>query len=228
MDLKTRPGGTAAAAASKPSLAAPLHSSANGLVSNALKEFLWLISDVHRGRVLDLGPVWQSTIDFLIERDFRMSFEDLLRSWKEFISTEEEQLRRAPVGEGGERVSQAKLAEKFLAGALQYPDDAFCGVLVWDLFDYFDSELIPRVIDRLFTILHPGGAVLALFHGRPPERFHRYRILDELNIELLPGPTLAIHARVFQNREILDMFGKFRSSKTFVGRDRLREGLFLK
>lgn len=157
-----------------------------------------------------------------------MTSDDLLRSWKEFISTEEEQLRRAPVGEVGERVSQAKLAEKFLAGALQYPDDTFCGVLVWDLFDYFDSELIPRVMDRLFTILHPGGAVLAFFHGRPPARFHRYRILDELHIELLPGPTLAIHARVFQNREILDMFGKFRSSKTFVGRDRLREGLFLK
>jgi hypothetical protein len=37
-----------------------------------------------------------------------------------------------------------------------------------------------------------------------------------------------VHARVFQNREILDIFGKFRSSKTFVGRDQVREALLLK
>ena len=42
------------------------------------------------------------------------------------------------------------------------------------------------------------------------------------------APTLAVHARVFQNREILDSFGQFRTSKTFVGRDQIREGLFLK
>jgi hypothetical protein len=39
---------------------------------------------------------------------------------------------------------------------------------------------------------------------------------------------LAVHSRIFQNREILDIFGKFRSSKTFVGRDQVREALFLK
>jgi hypothetical protein len=47
-------------------------------------------------------------------------------------------------------------------------------------------------------------------------------------VELIASPTLAIHSHVFQNREILDLFGKFRSSKTFVGRDQVREGLFLK
>jgi hypothetical protein len=76
--------------------------------------------------------------------------------------------------------------------------------------------------------MRPGGAVLASFHSRAPERFHRYKIIDSQNIELVPAPTLAVHARVFQNREILDIFGKFRSSKTFVGRDQVREALFLK
>jgi hypothetical protein len=77
-------------------------------------------------------------------------------------------------------------------------------------------------------VLQPGGAILAMFHSRTPDRFHRYRIADPQSIELVPSPTLAVHARTFQNREILDFFGKFRSSKTFVGRDQLREGLFLK
>lgn len=197
-------------------------------VSNALKEFLWLISDIKNGRVLDLGPASQSTINFLIQKSYRITTEDLLRSWKEFLLIEEERLRKAPVGKDSERITQVMLAEKFLEEDLQYAQESYCGVLAWDLFDYLDAELMPRVMDRLFTILQPGGAILALFHTRAPERFHRYRIVDGQTIELVPAPTLAVHARTFQNREVLDMFGKFRSSKTFVGRDGVREGLFLK
>jgi hypothetical protein len=217
-----------ATAASKPGPASSSNSSANVRVSNGLKEFLWLIGDARHGRVLDLGPVWQSTINFFTEKDFRISTEDLLRSWKEFLSTEEERLRRTPVGEEGEKISQSMLAEKFLEGALQYSEESYHGILAWDLFDYFDAELLPRIMERLYSILQPGGAVLALFHSKTAERFHRFRVVDSQTVEMLAAPTLAVHSRIFQNREILDLFGKFRSSKTFVGRDQLREGLFLK
>jgi hypothetical protein len=202
--------------------------SANARVSNGLKEFLWLITDSGQGKILDLGAVFQSTVMFFIERGFRLSTEDLLRSWKEFLLAEEENLRSAKVGDERAQVSQGMLAGKFLDTALQYPEDNFHGVLAWDLFDYLDAELLPRVMERIFTLMRPGGAVLASFHSRAPERFHRYKIIDSQNIELVPAPTLAVHARVFQNREILDIFGKFRSSKTFVGRDQVREALFLK
>lgn len=204
--------------------------SQNARVSNGMKEFLWLISDIERGRVLDLGAVSQSTLNFFIERGYRISTEDLLRAWKDFLTTEEERLRSLAAGDqaDAERISQAPLAGKFLETALQYPEDSYHGVLAWDLFDYLDDELLPRVMQRLYTILAPGGAVLALFHSRPPQRFHRYRIVDNQTLEWIPAPTLAVHARVFQNRQILDIFGDFRSSKTFVGRDQVREGLFLK
>jgi hypothetical protein len=211
-----------------PTAASSAPASANARVSNGLKEFLWLITDSGQGKILDLGAVFQSTVMFFIEKGFRLSTEDLLRSWKEFLLAEEENLRSAKVGDEGARVSQGMLAGKFLDTALQYPEDNFHGVLAWDLFDYLDAELLPRVMERVFTLMRPGGAVLASFHSRPPERFHRYKIIDSQNIELVPAPTLAVHARVFQNREILDIFGKFRSSKTFVGRDQVREALFLK
>jgi len=226
----TTTASTAAAsgARSKPGPAGAASPAPGVRVSNGLKEFLWLISDVKNCRILDLGQVSQATLNFFIEKGYRISTEDVLRSWKEFMTGEEERLRVMPVGEGGERVTQAMLAEKFLETACQYPEENFIGVLTWDLFDYFDTELLPRVIDRIYKLVRPGGAVLSMFHNRTPERFHRYRIVDNQSIELLNAPTLAVHARTFQNREILDMFGQFRSSKTFVGRDQLREGLFLK
>lgn len=202
-------------------------SNRNARTSNGLKEFLWMISDVDRGRILDLGNASQSTLNFFIERGYRITTEDLLRSWKEFLSTEEERLRQAAVGQD-ERTSQALLVQKFLDSSLDYPENSYCGVLAWDLFDYLDGELLPRAMERIYRMLTPGGAVLSLFHSRPPERFHRYRILDNQTIETLPAPTLAVHARVFQNREILDIFSEFRTSKTFVGRDQVREALFLK
>src|SRR5579863_7184056 len=172
----------------------------NARTSNGLKEFLWMISDVERGRILDLGNASQSTLNFFIERGYRITTEDLLRSWKEFLSTEEERLRQAAVGQD-ERTSQALLVQKFLDSSLDYPENSYCGVLAWDLFDYLDGELLPRAMERIYRMLTPGGAVLSLFHSRPPERFHRYRILDNQTIETLPAPTLAVHARVFQNRE---------------------------
>jgi hypothetical protein len=212
----------------KPGPAPAAGSSANARTSNGLKEFLWLISDSEQGRILDLGPVWQATVSFFIEKGFRVSTEDLLRAWKEFLASEEEDFRKAPVGNEIPKVSPAVFADKFLDNALLYPAEHFHGVLAWDIFDYLDAQLLPKVMDRVYSMLRPGGAVLSLFHSRTPERFCRYRIADMQTFELLPASTVSVHARVFQNREILDIFGKFRSSKTFVGRDQVREGLFLK
>jgi hypothetical protein len=216
------------AAAAKPGPASSATASQNTRVSNGLKEFLWLISDVPRGRVLDLGPVWQSTVSFFVEKGFRVSSEDLLRAWKHFLTNEEERLRTAAIGEGGERLSPSALAEKFLETGLQYPAESYHGVLAWDLFDYFDPAAVAPLVKRLSTLVHPGGAVLALFHSRAAERFHRFRIVGTQSIELIPAPTIAVHAHVSQNREILGLFEQFRSSKSFVGRDQVREALYVK
>jgi hypothetical protein len=207
---------------------APVATSASVRVSNGLKEFLWLLSDKKNGRLLDLGPAFQTTIMFFIEKGYKLSTEDMLRSWKEFITEEEEGFRKASVGSDTVRVSKASLAEKFLTTSLQYPEGGFDGIMAWDLFDYLDAELLPRVMDRLYNLLAPGGSVLSIFHSKTPDKYTRYKIVDGQNIEMIPAPTVASHARIFQNREILDIFGKFRSSKTFVGRDQVREGLFLK
>src|SRR5580704_2005764 len=134
---KSRPGATATAPA--PSKPGPAASAANPTLkvrtSNGLKEFLWLMSDVSHARVLDLGPVWQATVNFFLEKGYRISTDDLLGTWKEFVTTEEERLRAAPVTEDGysARLTASALADKFLENALQYPEESFHGVLGWDL-----------------------------------------------------------------------------------------------
>jgi len=212
----------------KPGPAALIKGGSNLRTCNGLREFVDVLGDAAGARVLDLGTAWQSTISFLVDRGCRVSAEDLLRGWKDFLGAEEEHERTTAAAENGEKVSSAALMEKFLQSALQYPERSFHGILAWDTLDYFDAESVSVLMERLFHLLHPGGALLALFHSRSAEGFHRYRIMDSQTVELLPAPTLVVHAHVFRNREILDLFGRFRSSKTFVGRDQIREALFLR
>jgi hypothetical protein len=231
--VKSRLGSTTAAVPSRKPQSAPAvaaaanHSSPNFRVSNGLKDFLWLLSDVENGRLLDLGSVSQATLNFFIERGFRVTTDDLVRSWKEFRIAEDERQRVEEQSDFYEPLSPGQIAERFLDHSLQYPEEGFNAVLLWDIFDHLGSELLPKIADRLYDIMKPGGAVLAIFHSKP-ERLYRYRIVDNQTIETIPiGPVVA-HDRPFQNREILNLFGRFRSAKTFVGRDQLREGLFVR
>lgn len=207
--------------------AAVSHSSPNFRVSNGLKDFLWLLSDIEDGRLLDLGAVSQATLNFFIERGFRVTTDDFVRSWKEFRVEDLERQRIEEQSDFYEPPSPEQIAQRFLDQSLQYPEEAFNAVLLWDIFDHLSAELLPRIADRLYDIMKPGGAVLAIFHSKP-ERLYRYRIVDNQTIETIPIGPAASQDHTFQNREILNLFGRFRSAKTFVGRDQLREGLFIR
>jgi len=197
--------------------------SPNARVSNGLKDFLWHLGDLKRGQLLDLGPVSQSTVVFFTERGFRVYTEDVLRAWKEFLWEEEKRLR-LPVRRS--ETGPSEIAERFLGVCLRYPEEHFHAILAWDLFDYLDPQLLPRLAQRVYELTCPGGVMLATFHTTKSPSFHRYRVLGPQTIELLPATPLVPLQRVFQNREILNLFSRFRSSKTFVGRDQLREALF--
>ena len=205
----------------------PAFAPRDGRLSNGLKGFLWHLEGVTHGRLLDLGPVWQATVGFFIERSFKVYTEDLLLAWKDFLRAEDERLRALPPEEAAAPLRAAR-AEDFLRDNLQYPGETFDAVLVWDSLDYVESELVTRLVARLAELVREGGVVLTLFHSRKPEVLHRYRVLDSQHIELIPAPALFAPQRVYQNREILNLFSRFRTSKTFVGRDQLREGLFVK
>lgn len=200
----------------------------SGRFSNGLKEFLWQIEDIGRGSLLDLGAVSQATVTYFIERNFKVYTEDLLAAWGAFLEQDSERGVSLPGGTEQPDTSPAPRADRFLASNLRYPVDSFDAVLLWDVLDYMDREAAQRFLPRITSLVRDGGAVLAIFHTRPPEQFQRYRVLDAHNLELVPVPTLVQPRHVYQNREIQELFEKFRTSKTFVGRDQLREGVFVK
>ena len=199
-----------------------------GRQSNGLKEFLWQLEGIGHGHLLDLGPARQTTITFFIERGFKVYTEDLLATWQYFLEEEAQRAKKIPAGAERPVVSQEARAKKFLETTMLYPDNTFDAVLMWDILDYLDSDLMTKLAARITSLVRDGGVVFAMFHARKPAVFHRYRVLDAQNLELIPASCPFQPQRVFQNREISNLFCRYRSSKMFVGRDQLREGLFVK
>ena len=199
-------------------------------VSNGLKEFLWNLDGLGRGTLLDLGPAWQTTLSFFIERGFRVSSEDILRAWKEFLQEEDAKLREA-TGRAAQHsldVTPSARAARFLEGNLKYPNSSFDAILLWDLLDYLEPVVAKQVVSNLTELLRPGGVVFAMFHSKKPEGFQRYRVVDPATLQVISSPVLCPAQRVYQNREIQDLFSRYRTVKSFVGRDQLRESLFIK
>jgi hypothetical protein len=199
-------------------------------ISNGLKEFLWNLDGLGRGTLLDLGPAWQTTLSFFIERGFRVSSEDILRAWKEFLQEEEGKLREA-TGRAAQHsldVTPSARAVRFLEANLQYPASSFDAILLWDLLDYLEPFVAKQMVSNLTELLRPGGIVFAMFHSKKPEGFQRYRVVDPATLQVISSPVLCPAQRVYQNREIQDLFSRYRTVKSFVGRDQLRESLFIK
>jgi hypothetical protein len=198
-------------------------------VSNGLKEFLWNLDGLGRGTLLDLGPAWQTTLSFFIERGFRVTSDDLLRDWSQFLNDEDAKDKgRTPTPESyAERTPEAR-AKRFLSQNLQYAASSFDALLLWDILDYLDPTLGKLLVAQLTELLRPGAAVFAMFHSKKPEGFQRYRVADTNTIQVLSSKAIFPAQKVYQNREIQDLFGRYRSVKSFVGRDQLRENLFIK
>jgi len=198
--------------------------------SNGLKEFLWNLDGLGRGTLLDLGPAWQTTLTFFIERGFRVTSDDILRDWSQFLAEEDAKAKAS--GEAtpesyAERLPEAR-AKRFLEENLQYQPASFDALLLWDVLDYMEPALAKLMIGQLTDLLRPGGVVFAMFHSKKPAGLQRYRVADTTTLQVLSAKTIFPAQKVYQNREIQDLFGRFRTMKSFVGRDQLRETLFIK
>jgi hypothetical protein len=215
---------TASQAADSAGPAAPVRR-----VSNGLKELLSSIEGIERGEVLDLAPVSQATVDFFTSRGFRIHSHDLLRAWREFLGEELQRPAQDPRGAAAAEEEDPTLRPaRFFARHLWFEPRKFHGVLLWDTLDYLDPATGGALVARLAEVLRPGGVALMHLHDKTPERFWRYRVLDAQTLECVPATAPVAFQRTIPNREVMNLFHDFRTSKAFVGRDQIREVLYLR
>jgi SAM-dependent methyltransferase len=188
--------------------------------------------------VLDLGSTSPANIRHFTSRGHKIYSEDLLTA-----STDPHLLIK---DEQGTLVLDNR---QFLADNLVYPAAHFDFVLCWNLPDYLDESLVRPVVGRLWSVLKPGGMLLAFFHTRdagPDSPCHRFHIVgpDTLEMQRIVlrrearrGPSGMVHTavgdgfrlqRVFNNRHIENLFRDFASIKFFLARDNVREVLVVR
>ena len=188
--------------------------------------------------VLDLGSTSPANIRQFTERGHKIYSEDLLVS-----STEPNLVTK---DEEGNVVLDSR---QFLADNLVYPAAHFDVVLCWNLPDYLDESLVRPVMGRLWSVLKPGGMLLAFFHTKdagPDSPCYRFHIVGKDTLEMQRivlkrearrGPTGVVHTaipdgfqlqRVFNNRHIETLFRDFASIKFFLARDNVREVLVVR
>ena len=171
-------------------------------------------------KILDLGPTSSSNINFITGLGHRAYNEDVL------MAANDSRLAIAGPEEGSTTID----VERFLAEDLQYDAESFDGVLFWDICDYLPEPLVKPVVERIYRITKPRGALLAFFHTRDAGAeapYYRYHIKNEESLELQQGPHFPLQ-RVFQNRHVENLFHDYNSIKFFLGKENIREVLLVR
>ncbi|MGH9492393.1 MAG: SAM-dependent methyltransferase [Terriglobales bacterium] len=187
--------------------------------STGLGEFTRLLAGQSGMRVLDLGPTSPTNIARLTGLGHKVYNEDVL-----LASTAPAYAARAEDGKPTIAV------ERFLTENLTYTTTLFDAVLCWDIPDYLPEAVVRPAIERLHRVTKTGGVLLAFFHTRdagPDAPYYRYHIVGDDALELQQGPRFRLQ-RVFNNRNIEQLFRDFASIKFFLARDNVREVIVVK
>jgi hypothetical protein len=183
--------------------------------SLALEPLAGVLAEVQHPAVLDLGCVWQSTVAHFTHAGCKLYTEDV-------FALLDQALHHSPP-------TAPPLPQRIFPYSFQYPPESFRGVLAWDLFDYLPEELVESLAARVVGLLEPGGGLVIVARDRlEGAAFHRYRVRDARTLELVAAPLSLRPARALPNRAVLNLFSACHASRTFLGRDHLREFFFVK
>jgi hypothetical protein len=187
--------------------------------STAFIEFIRAISREQGLKVLDLGSTSAANITFMtgLGHGFRQG--DVLR-----VANDKSLV--IPNGDAGTTVD----VERFLHENLDFAREDFDAVMFWDLADFLPECLVKPVIERIHFIMKPTGIMLAFFHTKdegPQAPFYSYNIVAKDTLEMQPVRGFRMQ-RVYQNRQVENLFRDYSSIKFFLGRDNIREMLIIR
>ena len=183
--------------------------------SSGLDQFCASLEERPGLNILDLAPASQATISFLTNYGHRLYSDDFVHQLDQSFGP----------GDFYENQSNPLMVARFLETALNFQDETFDGILVWDALQFLSPHLLQTAVQNLHRVLRPGSAMLAFFNA--DERVetiptYSYRIHDHRTI-LLGARGRRKPAQFFNNRSLEKLFQDFESVKFFLTRDHLRE-----
>jgi hypothetical protein len=178
--------------------------------SIVLKEFITSIERLPTGQLLDAGPVYKDNIKFFSRKARRLYICDLYRR------LDKDQRTGFPPGRYWRH--------------LDYPDNCFDGILLWDLIDRLNDSEAFSLVKRCFAMTKPGGMIMLFTFGKQvsPGGRDSCFVRDDYQVCFrdLAFSNLPIQYR--QNRDFLHILTPYVTVKSLIYRNGVREFLFQK
>jgi SAM-dependent methyltransferase len=186
--------------------------------SHGLEQFCSSLEERSGLSILDLAGANQHTVSFVTNYGHSIYSDDFVFQLDHWFAADRE-------GDFFENQLNPRKVEHFLESVLQFPDESFDGVLVWDCLQYLTPSLLALAVERLHRVVRPGSSLLAIFNVEEklaPVPNFSFRIQDHRTLLMAPRSPRR-QSQVFNNRVLEKLFQDFQSVKFFLTRGQLRE-----
>lgn len=159
-------------------------------------------------QILDVGPACNENITFLGSRVKRLFVCDM------FFRLHKSRRKKQPK----ERLWQA----------LDYPEQSFDGILLWDLVDRLDKDELADLIRLCLSLVRPRGVVMLTAFARQTflSNVNTFVLDNDFHISFRPQKHLDLYMNHRHNREIMAMFSPLSLIKALLNKNGYREFLF--
>lgn len=197
-------------------LSSPAHAS---FPTKILKDFIDNVVKKDNPVVLDIGPVVGSNIEYFLNFGIKIYMEDFLAAYNKpkytvFVD------------------DKLTLDEKkFFSENFSYGNDYFDGLICWDILNYLETKFARTFVEKISPKMKPNSFVLGFFRtlkGIGPAPLHKYRVLDESNLEYIPLELKMETRKIYQSREINQLFPGYQSQKFYLLKHNILEVLLKK
>jgi hypothetical protein len=197
-------------------LAPPHHAT---FPTKILKDFINNVVKKENPVVLDIGPVIGSNIEYFLNFGIKIYMEDFLAAYNK---------PRYTVFVDDKLTLDEK---KFFSENFSYGDNYFDGLICWDILNYLETKFARSFVEKISAKMKPSSFVLGFFQtlkGKGPAAVHKYRVLDESNLEYIPLELKMEARKIYQSREINQLFPGYQSQKFYLLKHNVLEVLLKK
>jgi len=169
--------------------------------------FMSSLSNCPNPQILDVGPVCGENIMFFGERVKRLYVCDLYARLN--ISRKK------------------KIPLEKLWQVLDYPEQSFDGILLWDLLDRLDNDEAMMLVKLCRKLIRPRGTVMLAAYARQTflSNVNAFIMGKAFNISFRPQKHLELYSNYRHNRDIMNLFAPLSLVKAQINKNGYREFL---
>jgi len=185
----------------------PARPSLTEYTSMMLQMYLETLDRPSTAQVLDVGPVCEENIMHFAQRVKRLYVCDM------FLRLSQNRRKGWPTKKVWEH--------------LDYAPHIFDRINLWDFIDHLNDDEIGKLVNLCVTFLRPRGMMIvtSFEEQSAPSQIHSFVIKDGYQVTFRPQNHLDLPWYYRSNRIITEMLSEFRTVKSFIYRNGVREFL---